>query len=74
MSDSHPSKVSATTGRMKPSVYPCSTEYRTKVSRTNPTWWVLVMPTAEPSIPDSSIQGMPVISPLPLSEYHPQKA
>jgi hypothetical protein len=35
---------------------------------------VLVSPIADPSSPDSSIQGMPVSSPLPLKRCHAQKA
>jgi hypothetical protein len=42
-------------------------------SRTTPTLWVLVIITGPSRKPDSSTQVVPVISPLPLSEYQPAK-
>ena len=41
------------------------------VSRTTPTLWVLVIAIGPSRKPDSSIQIVPVISPLPLSANHP---
>src|SRR5208282_915305 len=38
-----------------------------------PTLWVLVIITGPSRKPDSSTQVVPVISPFPLSEYHPAK-
>ena len=40
-------------------------------SRTTPTLWVLVIITGPSRKPDSSIQVVPVISPLPFSENQP---
>ena len=42
-------------------------------SRTTPTLWVLVIITGPSRKPDSSTQVVPVISPLPFSEYQPAK-
>ena len=67
-----PSQVSATTGRAHASTpSPISaTSISTSASRTTPTLWVLVMPMGECRRPTSSIQGRPVISPLPLRRWY----
>ena len=72
MSLSSPSHVSATTGsdhQSEPDRYDRST--CTRASRTTPTECVFVRAIAEVSSPDSSIQWLPVISPLPLSRPMP---
>src|SRR6478609_4769449 len=75
MSFSQSSQVSATTGsdHQAPvaSSGPCATRQAITASRTTPTLWVLVIITGPSRNPDSSTQVVPVISPLPLSEYHP---
>src|SRR5712664_637828 len=42
-------------------------------SRTTPTLWVLVIITGFSGKPDPSTQGVPAISPLPLSDHQPAK-
>ena len=67
-----PSHVSATTGSDQGwNNFPCLTDHAIAASRTTPTLWVLVMKTGPSRNPASSIQVVPVISPLPLSENHP---
>src|SRR5215475_7632013 len=77
MSFSQPSHVSATTGNDHQyplgSGFPCATRQATTASRTVPTLCVLVIITGPSRKPDSSTQVVPVISPLPLSEYQPAK-
>src|SRR5262245_38293043 len=75
MSFSQPSQVSATTGKPQacavlPAFFNCQA---ITASRATPTLCVLVMTTGLSRKPDSSIQVVPVISPLPLSEYQPAK-
>ena len=79
MSFRKPSQVSATTGRLKsPGVFlgraPCLMFHAITASRTTPTLCVLVIRIGVPRHPDSSTQVVPVISPLPLSEYQAAKA
>src|SRR5262245_62670473 len=72
MSLSVPSHVSATTGSDHGcSVAPCFSPHAIDASRTTPTLWVLVMKTGPSRKPDSLIQVVPVISPLPFSENQP---
>src|SRR5580658_10265214 len=75
MSLSQPSQVSATTGNdhqdSVASAGPCATRQAITASRTTPTLWVLVMSTGDSRKPDSSTHVVPVISPLPFSEYQP---
>ena len=61
-----PSDVSATTGYQKAPVAPFFTIQDTAASRTTPTLSVLVMRIGVSSTPLSSIQWVPVMSPLPL--------
>src|SRR5215475_4697212 len=75
MSFSQPSHVSATTGNDHQyplgSGFPCATRQATTASRTTPTLCELVIITGPSRKPDSSTQVVPVISPLPFSEYQP---
>src|SRR5512146_501360 len=72
---SQPSQVSATTGSDHQYSdclgWPCLTRQAITASRTTPTLWVLVIITGPSRKPDSSIQVVPVISPLPLRENQP---
>src|ERR1700740_1638296 len=78
MSFSQPSHVSATTGNDHQSssgpTLRCATVHWITASRTTPTLCVLVIITGPSRKPDSSTQVVPVISPLPLSEYQPANA
>src|SRR5262249_40135731 len=72
ISFSDPSHVSATTGSDHAcDVCPCSTDHLIDASRTTPTLWVLVMRLGPSRTPPSSIQVVPVISPLPFNENQP---
>ena len=72
MSLSVPSHVSATTGSDHGcSCAPCFRPHAIDASRTTPTLWVLVMKTGPSRKPPSSIQVVPVISPLPFIENQP---
>src|SRR5882757_7495904 len=77
MSLSQPSQVSATTGsdHQNPvaSAAPCATRHWIVASRTTPTLCVLVIMTGPSKNPDSSIQAVPVISPLPFCENQAAK-
>src|SRR5688500_7620808 len=69
MSFNVPSQVSATTGSDQGwNILPCFTDQAIAASRTTPTLWVLVMNTGPSMKPPSSIQVVPVISPLPFCE------
>src|SRR5215210_6558801 len=75
MSFNQPSQVSATTGNPQacavfPAFFNCQA---ITASRATPTLCVLVMTTGLSKKPDSSIQVVPVISPLPFNEYQPAK-
>src|SRR5436190_5582529 len=72
MSFRNPSHVSATTGSDHAcEAWPCSTDHLIEASRTTPTLCVLVMRIGPSRKPASSIQVVPVISPLPFSENQP---
>src|SRR6185436_8336441 len=74
MSFRYPSQVSATTGSDQAcEVCPCAIDHLIDASRTTPTLWVLVMRTGPSRNPASSIQVVPVISPLPFNENQPAK-
>ena len=67
MSFSHPSQVSATTGRPQGwAPGPRRFCHAITASRASPTLWVLVRTTGPSRKPDSESQARPVISPLPL--------
>src|SRR5207302_7902241 len=68
-----PSHVSATTGSDQSNCWPLRTCQAITASRTTPTLCVLVIITGPPRNPDSSIQVVPVISPLPFNVNQPAK-
>ena len=72
MSFSRPSHVSATTGSDHQSEPDrCDRSTCTSASRTTPTECVFVRPIGDVSSPDSSIQWLPVSSPLPFRRPMP---
>ena len=77
MSLRKPSYVSATTGKAQSSPDDAGSGKRLRLShsitasRTTPTLCVLVIMIGPSMNPASSTQVVPVISPLPLSAYHP---
>ena len=77
MSFKNPSQVSATMGRDHQyplaSADPWLARQEMTASRTMPTLWVLVIRMGPSANPDSSIQVVPVISPLPFKDDQPAK-
>src|ERR1041384_3979384 len=71
MSLSVPPHVSATTGSDQSKSNPLCTSHSITASRTTPTECVLVIITGPARNPDSSLQVVPVISPLPFSVNQP---